>query len=119
MDLPKGHELEWERMAGTKLRNRPASRPPRAGDAGRAGAGHGHDEGLRVPPRLGGELSFAKGKIWPHPEFEAWQWKRTGAWHAYAVAAGVKLYVNILAGQAQPKQVTYTCLDRPVSPCLT
>ncbi|MEV0586487.1 hypothetical protein [Nonomuraea sp. NPDC050310] len=67
----------------------------------------------------GGELWFAKGKIWPHPEFEAWQWKRTGKWRKHEVAPGAKLYVNILAGQSQSKKVSYSWLNTKLRPKAT
>ncbi|MFI6481144.1 hypothetical protein ACIBH1_24655 [Nonomuraea sp. NPDC050663] len=66
-----------------------------------------------------GRLWFAKGKLWPHPEYEAWQWKRTGKWKRYPVAGGAKLYVNILAGQAHHKRVSYSWLNGHLKPAST
>ncbi|WP_157570639.1 hypothetical protein [Microtetraspora malaysiensis] len=69
-----------------------------------------------LAPAKDGYLSFAMGKIWPNPEFEAWSWKRTGKWSDYKVAPKAKLYVNILAHGSASKRVSYEWLRTHLKP---
>ncbi|MCC5579635.1 hypothetical protein IMZ11_28795 [Microtetraspora sp. AC03309] len=69
-----------------------------------------------LAPADDGRLAFAKGKIWRHPEFEAWEWKRTGKWTSYEVSSKATFYVNILANRSASKRVSYEWLHRHLKP---